>query len=214
MVSFWWGRPASWRRVKLSALSSKSAGCSSCSRCFLGSSTHQIWTANMIWSNLLKACQLKYSFYPKTTWTKTNENQNSIWPETSYCDLLQLTCELICRNLQFLMESLNLNLSHFLFGLYKIIISSVAEKIGYIIELPSHTLSEWQSWVLNPAQHPLGREKRWGEDGRACSQRAKTLVCSLVPLCYDSAACRSPMLLVLHSETWIQESSFGFSLLS
>lgn len=60
------------------------------------------------------------------------------------------------------MESLNLNLSHFLFGLYKIISSSVAEKIGYIIELPSHTLSEWQSWVLNPAQHPLGREKRWG----------------------------------------------------
>lgn len=60
------------------------------------------------------------------------------------------------------MESLNLNLSHSLFGLYKIIISSVAEKIGYIIELPSHTRSEWQSWVLNPTQHPLGREKRWG----------------------------------------------------
>lgn len=101
-------------------------------------------------------------FYPQTTWAKTNEHQNSIWPETSYCDLLQLTCELTCRSLQFLMESLNLNLSHSLFGLYKIIISSVAEKIGYIIELPSHTRSEWQSWVLNPTQHPLGREKRWG----------------------------------------------------
>lgn len=63
------------------------------------------------------------------------------------------------------MESLNLNLSHLLFGLYKIIISSVAGKIGYIIELPSRTCSRVAKLSFEPYSAPLGREEvgRMGE---------------------------------------------------
>lgn len=139
-------------------------------------------------------------------------------PKTSHHALLKLTCELNCHSPQFLNWVTEFETpSHFLFGLYKIIISFVDEKIGYIIELPSHTCSEsrpefWtnQSW--------LGREERW-EDGKGFSWRANTLLCVLVPVCYEfsclSLSCNAISLAYVEfGASWVLDTGehFAFSL--